>query len=487
MSIKKKLNTGNLWNLNKASFVMVVLPYIGFNWRELYDSVFFSVKEAGQIILFLIFIEIIFKQLVKRLGKYEKVLSVLFICFTILFFYGNNIVIPIYQYVTKSLHFYIKEKILFLIVGILLVFIFHYLFAKKNLWKVFNVFLGIYFLVNVFSTRNLNVEIIPPIDSIQNGYRNISDSLGSNINDDKKGNKNGNENQNGSRNQVQKPIVLIVLDEYSSPDELYKIVKDSSVYNFSNTLKNKGWEVRNSSYTYESSTIHSISSLFNFNLSKDSLYEKQRLVGNIIKKKMLKNVLLDSLAKKGVAFNNYGIFHMGSTLPLTRLYLYPTNFAERFLIRTTYAEEKFKSNNFKLKNLVKSYGNIFDHNAYILNNLPAILNEQKNKKSFTYVHLFIPHAPFYYGAEFPVKHVINFENYFSFWKFTNTKIEALLDAINKQGDYRIILTGDHGYRRNEHKENYHYSFTAFKGFDSTALKQIESILDIGLIINAGFK
>ena len=468
MSIKKKLNTGNLWNLNKASFLMVVLPYIGFNWRELYESPYYSLGQAGLVLLVLIAIEIVFTQLIKKVGKYELLLSVLFICFTILFFYGNNIVIPIYQYVTKSLHIYIKEKVLFLLIAIVIVFIFHYLFAKKNLWKVLNVFLGIYFLVNVFSSRNLNVAIIPPIDSIQNGYKPISESLGSNI------------------NEVQKPIILIVLDEYSSPDEIYKIVKDSSVYNFSNTLKGKGWEVRNSSYTYESSTIHSISSLFNFNLSKDSLYDKQN-TETIVSKKMLKATLLDSLSGKGVAFNNYGIFHIGNTKPLTQLYLYPTSFAEHFLIRTTYAEEKNKSGNFKLKNLVKSYGNIFEHNAYTLNNLPAILNEQKNKKSLTYIHLFIPHAPFYFGEEFPVKHVINFENYFLFWKFTNSKMEALLDSINKQGDYRIIITGDHGYRRNEHKENYHYSFTAYKGFDSTSLNQIESIQDIGLLINAGFK
>ena len=468
MSIKKKLNTGNLWNLNKASFLMVVLPYIGFNWRELYESPYYSLGQASIVLLVLIAVEIAFTQLIKKVGKYEQLLSVLFICFTILFFYGNNIVIPIYQYVTKSLHFYIKEKILFLIIAILMVFIFHYLFAKKNLWKVLNVFLGIYFLVNVFSTRNLNTAIIPPIDSIQNGYKPTSESLGS------------------YRNEIQKPIILIVLDEYSSPDELYKIMKDSSVYNFSNSLKSKGWEVRNSSYTYESSTIHSISSLFNFNLSKDSLYDKQN-TETIVSKKMLKAALLDSLNGKRVAFNNYSIFHIGNTKPLTQLYLYPTSFAEHFLIRTTYAEEKNKSGNFKIKNLVKSYGNIFEHNAYILNNIPAILKENKNKKSFTYVHLFMPHAPFYYGAEFPVKHVINFENYFSFWKFSNAKIEALLDSINKQGDYRIILTGDHGYRRNEHKENYHYSFTALKGFDSTSLKQIESIQDIGLLINAGFK
>lgn len=482
MSIKNKKNTGALWDLSKASFLIVVLPYIGFNWRELFESPYYSIQQAGLVLLVLITIEALFTQLVKKLGKYEKLLSVLFICFTILFFYGNNIVIPIYQYITKSLQIYIKEKVLFIIISFILLFILHYLLSKKNLWKVFNVFLGIYFIVNIFSTRNLNIAAIPPIDSIQNGYKHISESLSSDKND----NKNGNENQDGYRSQDQKPIILIVLDEYSSPDELYKIVKDSTVYNFSNALKSKGWEVRNSSYTYESSTIHSISSLFNFNLSKDSLYDKQN-TETIVSKKMLKAALLDSLSNKVVAFNNYGIFHIGNTQPLTQLYLYPINFTEHFLIRTTYAEEKNKSGNFKFKNLIKSYGNIFEHNAYILNNLPTILRENKNKKSFTYVHLFIPHAPFYYGEEFPVKHVINFENYFSFWKFTNTKMEALLDSINKQGDFRLIITGDHGYRRNEHKENYHYSFTAFKGFDSLALKQIESIQDIGLLINAGFK
>ena len=461
MSINKK-NTGILWDLNKASFLMVVLPYVGFNWRELYESPYYSLGEAGLVLMVLIVIELAFTHLVKKMGKYEKLLSVLFICFAILFFYGNDIVVPIYQYLTKSLQIYIKEKVLFLILAGLLVFIFHYLLAKKNLWKVFNIFLGIYFLVNVFSSRNLNRVIEAPIESIQNGYKKIENVA------------------NG------KPIILIVLDEYSSPNELYKIVKDSSVYNFSNNLKKSGWEVLNNSYTYESSTIHSISSIFNFNLSKDSLYEKQN-IETIISKKMIKAELLDSLNSKGVSFYNYGIFHMGNTKPLTQLYLYPINFAEHFLIRTTFFRKKNESNNFNLKVLLTSYGNILNHNTNILNNLQILIKENISKKSFTYIHLYMPHTPFYYGSAFPIKHEVNFENYFLFWKFTNTKIEALLDSINKQGDYRIIITGDHGYRRNEHKENYHYSFTAFKGFDSLALKQIESIQDIGLLINAGFK
>ena len=462
MSTKLKINSWTLWDINKASFLMVVLPYIGFNWRELYESPFYSLGQVGLVLLVLIGIELLFTQLVKKMGKYEQVLSVLFICFSILFFYGNDLVVPVNAFITKSFHLFIKEKIVFVVIAILLLIFIYYIIALKKLWKVLNIFLGIYFVVNIFSTRNLNRVIEAPIDSIQNGYKKIN-----NIANDK-------------------PILLIVMDEYSSPDELYKILKDSAVYNFSNNLKKNGWEVRNSSYTYESSTIHSISSLFNFNLSKDSSYWKQN-IESIISKKMMKSALLDSLTVKGVAFNNYGIFHLGSTEPLTQLYLYPTSFIEHFLIRTAFFRGKNRTTNFNLKFLFSSYGATLNHNSYILNVLPNKIRINKIAKSFTYIHLFMPHKPLFFGASFPLKNDINFDNYFLFWKFTNNKMEAFLDSISKQGEYRIILTGDHGFRVNEHKENFNYSFTAFKGFDSTSLKQIQSIQDIGLLINAGFK
>jgi len=462
MSIKIKINSWTLWDINKASFLMVVLPYIGFNWRELYESPFYSLGQAGLVLLVLIGIEIVFTQLVKKMGKYEQVLSVLFICFTVLFFYGNDLVVPVNAFIIKSFHIFIKEKIVFIIIAILLLIFIYYIIASKKLWKVLNIFLGIYCLVNIFSTRNLNRVIEAPIDSIQNGYKKIN----SVAND--------------------KPILLIIMDEYSSPDELYKILKDSAVYNFSDNLKKAGWEVRNSSYTYESSTIHCISSLFNFNLSKDSSYWKQN-IESIISKKMMQSALLDSLTIKGVAFNNYGIFHLGSTEPLTQLYLYPTSFTEHFLIRTAFFRGKNRTTNFNLKFLFSSYGATLNHNSYILNILPNKIRQNKVVKSFTYIHLFMPHKPLFFGESFPLKNDINFDNYFLFWKFTNKKMEAFLDSISKQGEYRIILTGDHGFRVNEHKENFHYTFTAFKGFDSLALNQIESIQDIGLLINTGFK
>jgi hypothetical protein len=462
MSTKLTINSWTLWDINKASFLLVALPYIGFNWRELYESPFYSLGQVGLVLLVLIGIELVFTQLVKKMGKYEQVISVLFICFSILFFYGNDLVVPVNAFIIKSFHLFIKEKIVFIVIAILLLIFIYYIIALKKLWKVLNIFLGIYCVVNIFSTRNLNRVIEAPIDSIQNGYKKIN----SIAND--------------------KPILLIVMDEYSSPDELYKILKDSSVYNFSNRLKKAGWEVRNSSYTYESSTIHSISSLFNFNLSKDSSYWKQN-IESIISKKMMKSALLDSLTVKGVAFNNYGIFHLGSTEPLTQLYLYPTSFTEHFLIRTAFFRGKNRTTNFNLKFLFSSYGTTLNHNKYILNILPDKIIQNKIVKSFTYIHLFMPHKPLFFGESFPLKNDINFDNYFLFWKFTNNKMEAFLDSISKQGEYRIILTGDHGFRVNEHKENFNYTFTAFKGFDSLALKQIKSIQDIGLLINAGLK
>ena len=59
-------------------------------------------------------------------------------------------------------------------------------------------------------------------------------------------------------------MLLIVSDEYNSPDNLYSIFNDSSLYQFSKQLKKDGWEVRNNSYSYETSTIHSVASILNF-------------------------------------------------------------------------------------------------------------------------------------------------------------------------------------------------------------------------------
>ena len=130
MSIKLKLNSWTLWDINKASFLMVVLPYIGFNWRELYESPFYSLGQAVLVLLILLGIELLFTQLVKKMGKYEQVLSVLFICFTTLFFYGNNFLVPVSEFISGTLHFFIREKIIFLCIALLILSILYFIYCS---------------------------------------------------------------------------------------------------------------------------------------------------------------------------------------------------------------------------------------------------------------------------------------------------------------------------------------------------------------------
>jgi hypothetical protein len=97
----------------------------------------------------------------------------------------------------------------------------------------------------------------------------------------------------------------------------------------------------------------------------------------------------------------------------------------------------------------------------------------------------MPHAPMEFGSEFLYRTEDNLVNYKAFWDFTNKKINILLKQLIKSGKYRIILTGDHGYRGDK-RINPHYTFTAFYGFNQASINKIESVQDLGSLINASF-
>jgi len=175
---------------------------------------------------------------------------------------------------------------------------------------------------------------IEPLNSIQNNYQIIGS------------------NDQGS---ASKPVILIIVDEYNSPDNLYQLTKDSNVYSFNQWLQQNKWQTKTNAYTYELSTIHSMSSMFNFNLSRDtnnatkmSSYSKQS-EEKIVLSKLFHTALADSLTNKGVSIHNYGIFDLGKTLYKSRLYLYPRNFVEAFLLHSSYLAEKTKTGSFQAK------------------------------------------------------------------------------------------------------------------------------------------
>jgi hypothetical protein len=457
----KKFFKERVLNIGKASFLLIALPYLGANLISLSDSPFFSYTNLALLLLVLISIELISKWSITQFKQYEKLLSILLVTISIEFFFGFALNIPLHTITQKLFSVDLREKIL-LVIALVFIIGLQLLFTSKKLsYKAFNIFLLILSVVALGSSLSKEPSKAVPLESIQSNYQSITHLA-----------------------QDTKPVILIIVDEYNSPDNLFELTKDSSIYSFNNWLKEKGWQTKTTAYSNELSTIHSMSSLFNFNLSKEKTYSAQS-EEKIVDSKLYHAILADSLAKKGVTVYNYGIFDFGNTKPKSRLYLYPRNFIEAFLLHSTYLAEKTKTGSFQTKYLKNPPSYISDHNIDILNHLPSKLEEKKlPNKAFVYVHLYMPHNPFSLAPEFSNPETDNLKRYIAYWKFTNQKLQALISNLNRENKYRIILTGDHGLR--ESKTNPHHSFSAYYGFEGYDLDKIGSVQDIGSLINSAY-
>jgi uncharacterized protein (DUF486 family) len=457
----KQFYKERILNIDKASFLLILLPYLGANLISLSNSPFFSYTNLALLLIVLIAIEFISKWSITQLNKYQKLLSILLVTISIEFFYGFALNIPLHTITQKILSVDLREKIL-LVIALVIIVGLQLIFTKRKLsYKVLNIFLVILSVVAFGSSISKEPNKAVPLESIQSNYQAISRPV-----------------------QEARPVILIIVDEYNSPDNLFELTKDSSIYQFNNWLIEKGWQTKTTNYSFELSTIHSLSSLFNFNLSKQKNYSAQS-EEKIVVSKLYHAALADSLSKKGVSIYNYGIFDLGKSKPKSRLYLYPRNFIEAFLLHSTYLAEKTKTGSFQTKYLKNPPSYINDHNLDILNNLPNRLKEEKlPNKAFVYVHLYMPHYPFSLAPEFSNPETDNLKRYIAYWKFTNQKLQALLSELNKGNKYRIILTGDHGLR--ESITNPHHSFSAYYGFEGYDLDKIGSVQDIGSLINSAY-
>ena len=457
----KQFYKERLLNIDKASFLFIVLPYLGANLISLSNSPFFSYTNLALLVIVLIAVEFISKWSITQFNKYEKLLSILLVTISIEFFYGFALNIPLHTITQKIFSVDLREKIL-LVIALVIIVGLQLIFTRRKLsFKALNIFLVILSVVAFGSSISKEPNKAVPLESMQNNYQEIANQY-----------------------REIKPIILIIVDEYNSPDNLFELTKDSSINSFNKWLKEKGWQTKTTNYSYELSTIHSLSSLFNFNLSQQKNYSAQS-EEKIVVSKLYHAALADSLAKKGVCVYNYGIFDLGSTKPKSRLYLYPRNFIEAFLLHSTYLAEKTKTGSFQTKYLKNPPSYINDHNIDILNYLPSRLEEDKlPNKSFVYVHLYMPHNPFSLAPEFSNPETDNFKRYVAYWKFTNQKLQALLSELNSENKYRIILTGDHGLR--ESVTNSHLSFSAYYGFEGYDLNKIGSVQDIGSLINSAY-
>jgi hypothetical protein len=451
------------FSLDIPSILFVVLSYLSFHWIDIYNSHYYSLLKCISLISIFIPVQFFVAFLYTNKGYIIKLASIFIFVGFIFLFYGIIMVDLSYKLAISLYQDQIvRGRIIFLVLLILILFVEIQILnsKKKKLFLIQNSFFFILFMINSFFTFFTSTKI-ENINNFKNAIKPIS-----------------------KNDLLTKPILLIIADEYNSPQGLVSAFKDSSLFHFSNHLKQNGWNVRNSSFSNEISTIHSLSSLFNFNLSLDSNYSKMG-VASIGSEKLLHSALSDSLMKKNISIINYGILDIGISKPLNRIYYYPNNFIEQFFIYSSFSRIFYNTGKLDLNGFATTYYPTEEHNKYIINNLNDTINSIKTNKLFVYVHLYMPHAPISFIPEFKYR-IANPQNYLDYWKFTNTKLTALLDPIYKSNKYRIILTGDHGLR-GWNKVNPNYTFTAFYGFDEKDLEQIKSVQDIGSLINGYFK
>jgi hypothetical protein len=450
--MKKFLNF--FFDLKIISFVAITLPYVGFNLNKVYASSFFSVKYFSLIVFSFIILEIISKLIYFFSGFNKYITSFIFTLITILF-YGYYIILLVQRNLFLFLNVADRNLIQFIFLFIV-VFIYLFIYKSKS-FKFINIFFIIFSVITFSNSIKMYNQIKKVSTSqIKRNYANFNNY------------------------KLSKPIILLITDEYSSPDELYRVSKDSSIYNFSSFLKTNKWVVRNSSYTYETSTIHSLSSMFNFNLSKDSNFKNSE-VETLALNKLIKSKLYQNFKNSNTQVINFGIFDFGASQPLTRLYYYPKSFFEVFFRDSFYHILRIPLLNILNSERNLSYYPMEEHNKYLFNHLPDTISNNNNKNIFIYAHLFMPHSPIIFRPEIELL-PNNLDNYISYWNFTNKKLKSLIGELTKDDRYRIIITGDHGFKGDK-KINSKLTFSAFYGFDKLHIENTKSIQDFGILIN----
>lgn len=440
------------------SLFLLISPYLIFNWSDLFNSPFFNFYKLA-----LLLVSFVFFDLILRLGitRFKKTYFSKFIVFSVvLFFYGYYLILFIQENLIFYLDVFIRGRYILIILIIILILLLGK--KKSNNYRIINIYLLIFSLINILIVVfDKGEKVSSNIDYLQSSNKIFA-----------------------LKSKTNKPVILIITDEYSSPNELFKSVKDSTLFEFSNYLKNAGWIVRNNFNSNEISTIHSISSLFNYNLSNINNYSNSN-VFDIGPKKLMKAALHDSLVKKDVSIANFGIFHLGNSTPYSDLFIYPKDFLSQFLNTSLYYYVKLNVDAGNLEGFSKVSYPMEPHNRFIFDNMKDSLRSFKNNKLFVYAHLYMPHGPMRYYSEFKCQSNSDFICYVQYWKFTNAKILNLLKDLVKDDKFRIILSGDHGLRGYK-TINSKNTFIAFYGFDNQDLTMINSVQDLGILINSSF-
>jgi len=259
-------------------------------------------------------------------------------------------------------------------------------------------------------------------------------------------------------------IYFLLFDEYSSTENL------KERFNFDNSaldsfLLQKGFKLLSHSYSNYNFTWFSMSSMLNLNyltglkdpdaVTSEDYDQCNELIRN--------NEVIRYLSSRKYDIVNLSIFNLkGSPSPVETSFI-PVKIrliTDQTLFRRVVRDLGWilLTGRFKIKWLTKN--SLFEI-LNINNKILELANQESRLKSgsprFVYVHLLMPHRPFYYDkdgrlrraqsliAEIKGEHI---DSYLEYVIYTNGQIRTLVNTIQKNTNNKavIILMGDHGYR-----------------------------------------
>ena len=265
---------------------------------------------------------------------------------------------------------------------------------------------------------------------------------------------------------VKKSILLIVLDEYSPVSEIISLTENPNIHLLEDFLIKKNF-FTTSIETSEASTIRSMNKIFNYR------YMNSFSESNIdnIKYNLYNTNFICDLEKKGYNFVNYSFIDF-------KKYKSKYNFDPyenskqiqiiKFTIFKLFFDRIFEN---KFENL--------GYNKFVLNESNKFLQKPTSwNNNFIYLHLLMPHGPFYHTNNFDYK-TRNLNNYIEFREFTSKIMINYLTSIDLS-KFNIFIISDHGFRSSSRVNPYISFFSCsncdFKNERLTSLNDFHNLI-----------
>lgn len=255
-------------------------------------------------------------------------------------------------------------------------------------------------------------------------------------------------------------VYLIIADEYAGHKDLADICGFDNTP-FLDSLRRQGFFVANNSRSNYNYTTYSMASVLNMDYLPMNEKQINKADHTYALKLIFNNKVTSFFRKAGYKVYNFSSFDIkdqpsrnNNTFIPARTTLFTSQTLVSRLKRDVWLNA---ARIFNLRTvLVKSLYENLKYNQHIYHNAINNLQVSDTVSAFAYIHLQMPHYPYYYDKDdnlYPLEEISNdapgnTKNYVQYVQYANKQILNLIDEIfrNKKEPPVIILMGDHGYR-----------------------------------------